>query len=58
MCRVVWAIDQSERHLTFTIKGGTLVPCRIASIIVDLPARQEWFTAEETNVLARAVKEK
>ena len=38
---------------------GTHVPWRIAIIMADLPgARQERFTAEETNVLIRAVKDR
>ena len=49
---VVWAnraINQSERHLTFPLKAGALVPQKIAIIMADLPGtRQERFTAKET----------
>ena len=59
---VVWvlrAINQSERHLTSPLKASALVPWRIAIIMADLPgARQEGFTAEETNVLVTAVKDR
>ena len=58
---VVWAyraINQSERHLTFPLIAGALVPWRIAIIMADFPgARQERFTAEETDVLVRPVKD-
>ena len=57
---VVWAyseINQSERHLTFPLKADALVPWWIAIITADLPgAHQERVTAEETDVLVRAVK--
>lgn len=53
----VKSINQSERHLTFPLRAGALVLKRIPIITVDLPgARQERFTAEETDVLVRAVK--
>ena len=40
-------MQQSERHLTFPLKAGALVPWRIAIIM-----------AEETDVLAMAVKDR
>ena len=40
------------------LKAGALVPWWIAIIMANLPgARQERFTAEETDVLVRAVKD-
>ena len=57
---VVWAyhaINQSERHLTFLLNAGALVPWRIAIIMANLPgARQPQLTAEESDVVVRAVK--
>ena len=44
----------SERHLTFPLKAGGIVPWRIYIIMADLLGiRQERFTAEETDVLVR-----
>ena len=51
------AIDQSERHLTFPLRAA-LVPWRIAIITADLPGARQRFTAEETDVLVRAVKDR
>ena len=54
MCNI-----QSERHLTFPLTAGALVPWRIAIIMENLPGvRQERFTAEETDVLVTAVKDR